>query len=161
MLEIAGTFVYGAAAALVPLLAVEGYVVVMGAVVDPALLVPLALAVGAGQVVGKLAYYYVGRGVLRLPWLRRKAERPGRWTERVDRWREAAHGRPVWTGGLMLLSAFAGLPPLMVTSVLAGSVRMHVGWFVAVCMVGRTARFALLLFAPGMAAQTLGVLPGG
>jgi membrane protein YqaA with SNARE-associated domain len=142
---------------LVPVLNIEVYLVGAAVTVDARVLLPMALAAALGQTLGKLPYYYVGRGTISLPWLRRKAATPGRWAERAERWRGKAERRPVWGLGLVALSSFASVPPFFVVAVLAGVVRVNVGLFAAITFVTRTARFLILVYAP---AWGLSYLPG-
>jgi membrane protein YqaA with SNARE-associated domain len=135
--------------ALVPVFSVEVYLVGAGAVSDGPVLAAMAVAAAAGQTVGKLAYYYMGRGVLTVSWLR--PAKPGRWSERIERWRRRAEDRPLWGAWVMLAGAFASLPPYAVMCVVAGTMRMSLGVFLATSMVGRTARFAVVVFAPNLA----------
>jgi membrane protein YqaA with SNARE-associated domain len=44
----------------------------------------------------------------------------------------------------VLVSAAVGLPPLAAVSVLAGTARLRLPLFVAACLTGRLARFALI-----------------
>lgn len=117
----------------------------------------MALAAGVGQTLGKIAYYYLGKGTLDIAWLHRKAGRTGRWTEWLARWRAKAEGRPWSTAGLVAVSSFSSIPPFMVICVLAGAVRVPLLTFVLVTLATRTARFLLLVYAPGAA---MGLLPG-
>lgn len=151
MTETALAFLFALASGLVPVLNIELYLVGAAALVDDGALAAMAVAAAAGQTLGKIPYYYVGRGALTTPWLRRRAERAGRWGERAARWRKRAEARPLWGGGLVALSSFASVPPFMVVSVLAGTVRMPLWIFLTVTMVTRTARFLVVVFAPGWA----------
>lgn len=141
----------GLASAVLPFIAIEVYLLGAAALVDDAQLVGMAVGAAAGQAVGKIVWYYVGLGVLRIPWLQRRAEARGRWSGRVARWREEAEHRPWWTAGLVALSSFASIPPFSVISVLAGTVRMALWSFVLVTFVTRVARFLLLVYTPGVA----------
>ncbi|GLU46576.1 VTT domain-containing protein [Nocardiopsis ansamitocini] len=152
MTETLFAFLVALAASLLPFLNIEVYLVGAAALLEDGWLLPMAVAAAAGQTLGKVPYYYAGRGVLTVGWLRRKTEKPGRWSERVASLRQKAEGRPLWTAGLVALSSFASVPPFMVVSVLAGTVRMPLAAFVVVTMVTRTARFAVLVYAPGVAA---------
>jgi len=139
------TFFYSAAAAVAAFLALEAYLAV--AAEDgtyPA--VVLAAVAAVGQVLGKLLWYWAGAGTTRLPWLRRKLD-SARVAAALARWRDRADGRPVYLALLLLASAFAGLPPFMVMSVVAGVLRVRVWLFVATGLAGRFARFWLLLEA--------------
>ncbi|GAA3749912.1 membrane protein YqaA with SNARE-associated domain [Spinactinospora alkalitolerans] len=157
MTQTALAFLVGLTSALLPFVNIEIYLVSAAALAgDGVLLVTgMAVAAGAGQTLGKVAYYYMGRGVLNVPWLRRRAEKPGKWSERAAGWREKAQRRPVWAAGLVAVSSFASIPPFMVVSVLAGTVRMPLPVFLVITMATRTVRFLILVYAPGVAAAVL------
>jgi membrane protein YqaA with SNARE-associated domain len=52
--------------------------------------------------------------------------------------------QPLPGTSVVLLSATVGLPPLAAVSVLAGTARLRLPLFVAACLTGRLARFALI-----------------
>lgn len=132
--------------ALAPFVSIELYLVGATAVTPEGFLAAMAIGAGVVQPLGKLAYYYMGRGMLNVRWLRPK--KPGRWAERMARWRDQAEGRPVWFAAILAASAFASVPPYVLTCVLAGTVRMNVWVFLAVSIPGRIARFAIMVFVP-------------
>lgn len=157
MTEAGLVFLVSVVAGLVPVISIEA--VLVGAVIalDDGALVAMAVLAGIGQTLGKVPYYYVGRGTISAPWLQRRAATPGRWAEQVIRWRRRAEEQPLWGAGLLAVSSFASVPPFMVVSVLAGVVRLNIVWFVVVTFVTRTARFLVVVFAPAWA---LSHLPG-
>lgn len=145
MILLLTTYAYSAVAAVAALLALEGYLaVVAGDDSVPSVLI--AASAAAGQMTGKLAWYYAGAGSTRLPWLRRTMDKP-RWQERFARWEERTRGRPVFTGALLSLSAFAGVPPFMVMSVVAGVLRVPLTLFLGTGLAGRFLRFWVVLEA--------------
>ncbi len=151
MVETALAFLVATAAGLVPLINIEVYLVGAVALVDDGALVAMASAAALGQTIGKIPYYYVGYGTISAPWLRRRAATPGKWSDRVSRWRAKAEERPVWGAGLLALSSFASVPPFMVVSVLAGVVRMNIVLFCAITFVTRLVRFLVIVLAPAWA----------
>ncbi|GAB3208223.1 VTT domain-containing protein [Marinactinospora thermotolerans] len=156
MTESALAFLFGLLSALIPVLNVEVYLVGAAALLGDGALSAMAVAAGAGQTLGKIAYYYLGRGALDLAWLRRRGEKKiGTWSRRLQRWQEKAEGRPVWTAALVAVSSFSSIPPFMVVSVFAGMARMPVWAFATVTMATRTARFLILVHAPGAASALL------
>ena len=50
----------------------------------------------------------------------------------------------------LFASAVVGIPPLLVTTVLAGGTKMRATVFAVVCFVGRSVRFAALAMMPGL-----------
>lgn len=151
MIEAGLAFLIATLGGLVPVVSIEVYLVGAVVTLDDGALVAMATAAGLGQTLGKLPYYYVGRGSLSTPWLRRRAETPGKWTLRAAHWRRKAEERPIWGMGLVALSSFASVPPFMVVCVLAGVVRMNPWWFCAITFVTRTARFLIVVLAPAWA----------
>lgn len=143
MVATLGVLALGVASALFPLINIEAALAVAAADEDAAFVV-LALAAAVGQIVGKLAWYYAGRSTTSIPSIRRKLAGE-RWQASVERWRVRTHGRPWATAGLLFLSAFVGLPPYAVMAVLAGVLKVPVGLFVVVGLVGRFLRFWVVL----------------
>jgi membrane protein YqaA with SNARE-associated domain len=139
------TFFYSAGAAVAAFLALEAYLAV-AAVDDTYPSVVLAAVAAAGQVAGKLLWYAAGAGTTRLPWLRGKLESP-KVAAAMTRWRDRTDGRPVYTGLVLLASAFAGLPPFMLMSVVAGVLRVRMWLFLGTGLVGRFFRFWIVLEA--------------
>lgn len=155
MIETVLAFVVALVSGAVPVINIELYLVGAVVAMDDGALVAMAVAAGLGQTLGKVPYYYVGRGSISVPWLRRRAQTPGRWAARAEDWRRRAEARPAWGAGLVALSSFASVPPFMVVSVLAGVVRMNVLLFCAVTFATRTARFLIVVFAPAWAMSLL------
>ncbi|MGH3909129.1 MAG: VTT domain-containing protein [Pseudonocardiaceae bacterium] len=116
----------------------------------------VGLTAAAGQMAGKLVFYYTGRGSLRLPGrlsrLRRASDpaRRGRWSARLDRLQETCRDRPVWTAGVLVTAAGVGLPPFAATSFVAGVARIPVGTFVVTGLTGRFVRFSAIAVSPGL-----------
>lgn len=148
MIETALAFVVALVSGLVPVINIEVYLVGAVIAMDDGALVAMAVAAGIGQTLGKLPYYYAGRGSLSAPWIRRRSATPGRWAARAEGWRRRAEEQPLWGAGLVAVSSLASVPPFMVVSVLAGVVRMNVVLFALITLVTRTARFMVVVFAP-------------
>lgn len=144
------TFGYCIVSALLPFVNAEGYLVAISAVTRPPNLWLLAFVAAAGQMVGKTIYYYAGRGSVQLPRLMRRKQKQGRWSVRFARWRQRAENQPLFAAVLVLISAFAGLPPFAAISVFAGLVRLPVWAFVPIGVVGRYGRFLVCLLVPNL-----------
>lgn len=155
MTEVLLAMAVAVVSALAPFVSIEVYLIGATAVTPEGALAAMAIGAGVLQPVGKLAYYYMGRGMLNARWLKRK--KPGRWAERMARWREQAEGRPLWFAALMGASAFASIPPYLLTCVLAGTVRMNVVVFLAVSIPARIARFLIVVFVPHVAFTWFGL----
>jgi len=138
------TFGYCIVSALIPVVNAEAYVAAVAVLVEDAAIWGLAVAAGAGQMVGKLVYYLIGRSSLEWRFVRKKIDSPA-WQERLERWRRRIGGDPWLVGGVVLVSAVTGIPPLAIISVLAGQLRVHWALFFVVGLVGRVGRFASML----------------
>ncbi|WP_277212776.1 hypothetical protein [Isoptericola croceus] len=143
---------------LVPFVSIEVYLGGVAAATDaagsPALRAALALVAGVGQTLAKVVWYLVAARSMETPWLRRKLAQE-RWRRGFERWRDRVSGRPVVSAAVLLASAFAGFPPLMIIAVVAGSLRVPLSLYVPTVLVGRAARFWLLLAGVDWFAETL------
>ncbi|MET1058239.1 MAG: VTT domain-containing protein [Nocardioides sp.] len=143
-LEAGLALVYGVVSALVPVVNAEAYALVLAGRTHPALAIPMVLALAAGQTVGKLVLFEAARrgsGRLERRFATRSEGRAARWAERIrDSLRSRRTGLP-----MVLASASLGLPPLAAVSLAAGASGQRHWEFGVVCLVGRTARFALLV----------------
>ena len=147
------TFGYSVVSALVPVVNAELYLVGLMTRQPQLAWWLVGLAAAAGQMVGKLVYYYAGRGTLRLPArLRHRSERQsaGRWSRRLARFQQTCQDRPVWTVGVLLASASIGLPPYLAIALLAGVGRVPLPTFLVTGLVGRFARFGAIAASPGL-----------
>lgn len=148
--------------ALVPLINIEIFVIALVAREPDLPVLLLGAVVAIAQVGGKLLYYLAARGSLHLPsFMHRKpkplTERRIRWQQRTKRIRawvdtvtEKCHRHPHWMAGTYGVSAVAGLPPFMATTVLAGLAKMPMSTFLTVGLAGRFARFSLLAASPAL-----------
>jgi membrane protein YqaA with SNARE-associated domain len=148
--EAALAIAIGVVSALVPLVNAETYVLVAVARTNVALSLAVALALAAGQTVGKLLLFEVARrGSGRL-----HARLCGRGEGRAERWRGRVCGlmaRRRTALPTVLASASVGLPPLALVSLVAGASEQRRLEFGAVCLAGRTARFAALVVPAALA----------
>jgi membrane protein YqaA with SNARE-associated domain len=134
----AGTFVVCLVSAVVPVVNAEVYLVALILLLrDAAPLPALVLLAAAGQMAGKSLLYFTALGVLNLP--------TGRYREKIEqaraklaRWKE----RP---NLLLFASASLGIPPLYVTTLLAGGLGYRFRSFFAIGMLGRAVRFAVIV----------------
>jgi membrane protein YqaA with SNARE-associated domain len=135
-----GTFVVCFLSGFIPLVNTEAYLVSVSAFAPVATALPLTMAAALGQMTSKALMYLAGRGVLFLPL--------GRHQDKMDAARaklEAHRGR---TGAFVFASAFSGVPPFYVVSVLAGTLRVNFGGFFAAGVAGRFLRFGLCVVLP-------------
>ena len=140
----------GLVSALFPLVNAEAYVLIAAARTNVALTLGVAVALAVGQTVGKLVLFEAARrGTGRL---HARLSRHG--GGRVERWRDRADGLMTRrrTGlPTVLASAAVGLPPLALVSMVAGASAQKRCEFGAICLIGRTARFAALALPAALA----------
>ena len=176
---VASGLLVGAVSAVVPLLAVEAFVVAVAATSPAGVAVAVALAAAVGQTTGKSAVFLAVRSAGRARWSRRLHRhaleamgragpvapdrstssawaRAGRLLRRLTAWAVLVlSGR--WGAAVVLLAGVLGVPPLLVVSAAAGASRLPLPVFVASCLLGRSARLCALALAPGL----VGVLVPG
>lgn len=146
--QVLGLFGVAIASALVPLINIEVYLVGLAAVTSTHGVWFLAAVGALGQMVGKLAWYYLGANALRWGWVRRRTETP-KAQAKLALWRGRTQDRPLVGATLLFASAVTGFPPFAILAVLAGQLRMNVWLFLGVGFVGRTLRFAAFLGGGG------------
>jgi membrane protein YqaA with SNARE-associated domain len=153
---IASVCAVGLVSGLLPFVSVEVYLGGLAAATDlassPGRLVAVAVAAAVGQTIAKVAWYLAAARSMQSAWVQRKLAPPRRRAG-FDRWQGRIVGRPVLSSAVLLASATAGFPPLMLLAVVAGSVRVPLALYVPVLLVGRTIRFVLLLAGVGWFAE--------
>jgi membrane protein YqaA with SNARE-associated domain len=143
LLAVGASLLVGLGSAFVPVLNAEAYALVAAGRSHPALALGLVAALALGQTVGKLVLFEAGRhgsGRLQKRFGGRPAGRAARWSGRIGGWL----GRRRTGLPTVLASASLGLPPLAAVSVAAGAAGQRRWEFAALCLAGRTARFAAL-----------------
>jgi membrane protein YqaA with SNARE-associated domain len=143
------TLGFGVVSAVVPIFNMEAYITVVYARTHSHGALELAFIGSLGQNVGKLVWYYISRGALDLPWLRKRMDTPRR-QEQYERWRRQVSGRPFFSGLLTFVSAAAGFPPFFVMAMVAGTLRMNVFVFFFSGLAGRTIFFWAWLLGVGL-----------
>lgn len=146
----AATFVYCVVAGLVPVFNAEIFLLAVAAMAPTATLPAVVLLASLGQMVAKIALYYAGQGLLKLPFRRAKVSLDA-VRERFERWRS----RDLF----FFVSALVGLPPFYATSVLAGSLRFGLARFFALGLAGRAIRFAVIVGLPSVGRWIAGAGP--
>lgn len=138
------TFGVSIASALFPLINMEVILGGMAATVGDGHAFTLAVVAGAGQTIGKVVWYEATRRSVETDWVQKKLSGDKVRTA-YARWQARMDGRPWFAGLVMLVSAFAGIPPLLVMAAVAGALKMRMWVFLPTIMVGRTLRFWLVL----------------
>lgn len=147
------TFGYSLLSALIPVFNAELYLIGLAAKQPQLPWWLLGITAATGQMVGKLVFYYAGRGSIALPArLRRKSdkERTGRFARWFARFRDTARERPAWAFAVLLVSAAVGLPPYAASAVLAGVARVNLSVFLVSGLLGRAVRFGAIAASPGL-----------
>lgn len=151
---------FGIGSALIPVVNAEAYVLGAGVTgaLDP---VTAGIGVAIGQTIGKTAMFlavryrpgYAAGRAHREPKALDLSSRLGRLRQR---YRDASKrlldglGDPRYGIPVMLLSAFAGVPPLYAVCLIAGASRMRFLTFATTVLLGRGGRFVLLALGVSM-----------
>jgi membrane protein YqaA with SNARE-associated domain len=143
------TFGFGAVSAVIPLFNMEAYISVVYANTTEHSALLLAFIGSLGQNVGKLVWYYICRGALDIPWLKRRMDTPRRQAS-YEKWRDFVQGRPFVSGLLTFISAAVGFPPFFAMAMVAGTLRMNVVVFFVAGLLGRTLFFWVWLTGVGL-----------
>lgn len=143
MILLLTTFGVSVASALIPLVNIELYLAGVGTV-GSGTAVTLGIVAGAGQTIGKIFWYEIAKRGIETEWAQRRLSAP-KVRASYERWVESMHGRPWYGGTLMFISAFIGLPPLLVMAAVAGALKMPYWVFLPTIFVGRSLRFCLIL----------------
>lgn len=141
------TFLYCVGSGFIPVLNAEVFLVAAAALAPRELLPLVTVLAAAGQMVAKSGMYLGGRGVVRLPSEKRKADLEA-LRARVARWRS----RDL----LVFVSASVGLPPFFAVSILAGTLRFPFPRFLVAGFVGRALRFGAIVAVPALARRFAG-----
>lgn len=157
----------GLVSTVVPVLAVEAYVVSAALTASLPLALGAAAAAALGQTVGKVAVFLASRRAGERWQTEDRARRPSRWWSRpraprtpgarevrARQWLADVNARALrLLGGrpgpvVVLASGAVGMPPLLLVAGYAGLSTMRVGTFSVVVLVGRVGRFAALVLLP-------------
>ena len=141
------TFLFCAASGVIPVLNAEIFLVGAAALSPDSSPAALALVAALGQVVAKSGMYLGGRGILKLPMGKRKADLDA-VQARIERWRSKDF--------LVFVSAAVGLPPFFAVSIFAGTLRFPFGRFMLAGFLGRLLRFGLVVAVPAIGRRFVG-----
>jgi membrane protein YqaA with SNARE-associated domain len=135
--SILGTLGYSILGSVVPIFNVEVYLVAIATQIPSSAVIPVSIAAGAGQALGKVVWYHATLRSMNMPWMQKRLEKP-KFKARYERWHKVVNGHP-WTGaGLTFASGLVGVPPLLVMGVLGGALRMNQFIFFTAIFLGRT-----------------------
>ncbi len=143
----AASFVVGFVSGLVPFINSEVYLVAVSTMVARPALLPIALLSAMGQMVAKTIIFYAGRGTFKI--------NMGKFEKKIEavqkkfqRWENKADV-------LMLISASVGMPPFYVVSFVAGALKLHYIRFLIAGIIGRSIRFAVIVYFPQLVLKYL------
>jgi membrane protein YqaA with SNARE-associated domain len=109
------------------------------AAASPAAVALLIVVATAGQMTGKLVLYAAGRQGSRRP--------SPRFARQLDAWQSRCTANPRHAERVVLMSSVVGFPPFIMTSLLAGAVRMDLVRFLIAGAIGRLVRFGGIALA--------------
>ena len=134
-----GTFVVSIIAGVVPLVNSEVFLVgLVRLAVDRSSQLPgIVVAAATGQMVAKIGLYYAGRGMLELPRGRYKAKIEV-VRKKLERWKTQPYL-------IYAISSVLGVPPLYLTVLAAGAMKIRFKAFLVIGLLGRLLRFAFLV----------------
>ena len=164
---VAGGFGVGIGSALFPLLNVEAFVLVIAGT-NPQRWWWWVVGAAMGEMVGKITIFLASRHGAR--WVLRRStalSRSGRisqwwsrqwlaprvWIAQTNSTLLASLDRPIAGSAVTALSATAGIPPLALLTIVAGTRRTSLPLFAGIVLIGRGARFALLAWSAAAAAS--------
>lgn len=134
-----GTFIVSILAGLIPVVNTEVYLIgLVRLAVDRAEQLPaIVLAAAVGQMVAKVGLYYAGQGLLELPRGRYRAQ-VDKVRAKIDQWKTKPYL-------VYAISSVFGLPPLYLTVLAAGAMKIRFRPFLAIGLTGRVIRFAAIV----------------
>jgi membrane protein YqaA with SNARE-associated domain len=137
-----GTLVVCFLAGLIPLINAEVFLVGISlwVVKSPSQLPAIIILAAVGQMLAKVILYYAGMGMFEMP--------TGKWRARIDRARAKLTRWEKQPYLVYASSASLGLPPLYLTTFAAGALRINFGLFVLIGLLGRLARFGVIVVIP-------------
>lgn len=126
--------------AFVPIVNIELVLIGASAALPQSHAVPLAVAATLGQMTGKIAMFYGGRGV--------KFLQRGRIKEKIDSAGEVMRRSHGAVGAFLFVSAATGLPPFYLVSVASGVSGVSIAQFALFGTLGRFTRFMVVVLFP-------------
>jgi membrane protein YqaA with SNARE-associated domain len=137
MLEVwGGLFLGSIVSGLIPFINSELLVIGVAVLVPSGAIPVVAIVAGLGQMMAKLLLYGLAR------WA--PSRLPERAKKRLQGASDRVRERGGATGSVILASAAAGWPPFYGVSLVAGALKVNLGTFSSLGLVGRTIRFGVL-----------------
>lgn len=139
----AGSFLIALISGVVPVVNAEVFLFGMVTLApDSHNLLGLVAVVTLGQMAAKIGMYWAARGVLNVSLTK--------YEKTIAKWRDRFNRSEPGLSFFILVSAFSGIPPFFVTSILAGMFRVPFVRFWLVGYVGRFVRFGLVAAFPAV-----------
>jgi membrane protein YqaA with SNARE-associated domain len=139
---VTASFLVGIISALFPPVNIEVYLFGVGAIARPAALPAVVVSASLGQMVGKIGFYFAGRGFMKLPL--------GRYQAKFDEWSVRLGRSKRGVDLVMFSSSLWGVPPFLVVPYLAGVFKLSFQRFLVLGMVGRLIRFSVVVSVPAL-----------
>ena len=133
------TVVIAGLGSLLPFAPIEPFLLGLGLMAPPAMLVPLALVATASHMAGKAVLYLGSTKAMQLLSVRRQ--------QAIERARARLSRRRWYQYLTVLTSAITGVPPFYAITVAAALVKLPLVPFIVVGTVGRACRFLALVLA--------------
>lgn len=134
------TVVIAGLGSLFPFAPIEPFLLGLGLIAPPDMLVPLALVATVSHMAGKAVLYLGSRKAMQLLSVRQQ--------QAIERARTRLSRRRWYQYLTVFTSAISGLPPFYAITVAAAMVKVPLVPFIAVGTVGRACRFLALVLAP-------------
>jgi membrane protein YqaA with SNARE-associated domain len=139
---VTATFIVGLVSALFPPVNIEVFLLGVAAIAKPAALPAIVVSAALGQMVGKIGFYFAGRGLMKLPL--------GRYQAKFDEWSVRLGRSRRGVDVVMFSSSLWGVPPFLVVPYLAGVFKLSFARFLGWGMLGRLLRFSAVVSLPAL-----------
>ena len=139
---ITASFLVGLVSALFPPVNIEVFLFGLAAIAKPAALPAVVVSASLGQMLGKIGFYFAGRGFVKLPL--------GRYQAKFDEWSVRLGNSKRGVDIVMFSSSLWGVPPFLVVPYLAGVFKLSFERFLLLGMVGRLLRFSAVVAVPAL-----------
>lgn len=134
------TYIACLVSGFLPLVNAEVFLVLVSAITPKSSAPLIILLATIGQMTAKATIYMAGRGSLKLP-LKKYEQKMGKVIQKFEKKRMA-------TNSFIFLSAFTGLPPFYIVSILAGVLKLKFLNFLICGFSGRLIRFSVVVLFP-------------
>jgi membrane protein YqaA with SNARE-associated domain len=134
------TYIVCLASGFLPFVNAEVFLVLVSAI-TPRHRAPFVVLIATfGQMTAKAIIYLAGRGALKLPLKK--------YEQKLDTIIQKYGKKRIASNLFIFLSAFTGLPPFYIISILAGVIKFKFMSFLLYGFLGRLIRFSLVVFFP-------------